>query len=120
MPERGAMPCDEETLARAQALFGPLAQPIADFVKRHPRGKGRGRSFSDTDKDIRELLMRRPSTVADIVEALALPKDQVDQSIERLIAADMVEARPGGRHIYFYVVADNPALTRKHHVSPLD
>ncbi len=120
MPERGAMPCDEQVLTRARKHFGPLAFPIADFVRRHPRGEGRGRSFSDIDKDIREMLMRRPSTIIDIIEALELPKDKVNHSIQRLIAAGMVEERISSGITFFHVVGKNPTLTCKHRVSPLE
>ena len=119
MPQRGAMPCDEATLARAKAVFGPKAQPIADFVKRRHRQNDQRRSFSDLDKDIREMLMRRPSTVPDIIEALSISKNDVDQSIERLLDARMIEARVAGKRTYYHVVGDILTLTRKSGVSPL-
>lgn len=113
MPERGAMPCDEETLARAQALFGPNAYPIADFVRRrHQRGDHR-RSFSDMDKDIREMLMRRPSTIPDIIEALSVSKEEIVDSIERLLTARMIDARDAGNQTYYHVVGNNLTLTDK-------
>ena len=114
MPERGAMPCSTEVLARAQALFGENAFPIAAFVDRprHPE-KRKSRRFSDRDKDIRELLLRRPSSAGDIAASLVIPRADVDSSLRALLAAGVVEARQRGDKVFFHVIGDNPGLTTK-------
>jgi wyosine [tRNA(Phe)-imidazoG37] synthetase (radical SAM superfamily) len=95
VPERGALPCDEETLARAVALFGPKAEPIGTFAQRD-RAARPLRSFDDFDKDIRETILRRPCTVADIAAAIAAPSDAVAASLARLESAGLAARRDGG------------------------
>jgi len=94
VPERGALPCDEEVLARAVAIFGPKAAPIGTFAKRGdaPRPP---RSFDDFDKDIRETILRRPCTVEDISASLGAPAEVVAASLARLEAAGLAARRSG-------------------------
>ena len=109
VPERGALPCSEETLHRAQALFGPKAMPIADFRRALrpsvPRGK-----FSDRDKDIREMLLRRPCSAADIASGLRMAEPAVRESLQRMVAACLVEVREVLGVAYFHVSSEKPTL----------
>ena len=110
VPERGAMPCSEETLHRAQALLGPKATPIADFRRAvvrpsDPRGK-----FFDQDKDIREMLLRRPCSAADIATGLRISEPAVRESLQRMVAAGLVEMREVLGTAYFHVSSENPTL----------
>ena len=109
VPERGALPCSEETLHRAQALLGPKAQPIADFRRvlrpNVPRGK-----FSDRDKDIREMLLRRPCSTADIASGLRMAEPEVRESLQRMVAAGLVEEREVLGVAYFHVSSKKPTL----------
>ncbi len=100
MPLRGALPCDKETLARATALFGPKARPIGDF--RDNRTQKRRHSFDDRDKDIREMLLRRPCTIEDIASSFSVTVDDARRSVERLEAAGLIERRPSGDSSYFH------------------
>lgn len=104
VPERGALPCDEETLGRAVALFGPKAAPIGKFTPRAAGPGGAGRSFSDFDKDIRETLRRRPCTAGDLAASLGAPPHVVRDSLDRLVAAGLVEAREGSTGTYYAAV----------------
>ena len=113
MPGRGALPADKEALARAQKLFGPLARPIGRFENRSPK---RGRSFStfsDRDKDIREMLLRRPSTIDDIVAALSLSPDEIRDSLKRLVTSGLVHKVSRGDTTYFHVSSTNPTILEK-------
>jgi wyosine [tRNA(Phe)-imidazoG37] synthetase (radical SAM superfamily) len=100
VPERGALPCDEEVLARAVAIFGPKAVPIGTFAKRDDATR-RPRSFDDFDKDIRETIMRRPCTIEDIAASLGASKEAVAQSLARLAASGLAERRDGGTGAYW-------------------
>jgi wyosine [tRNA(Phe)-imidazoG37] synthetase (radical SAM superfamily) len=100
VPERGALPCDEEVLAKAVAIFGPKAVPIGTFAKRenaaHP-----ARSFDDFDKDIREMILRRPCTVEDIAASLGALPSAVSESLARLEAAGLATRRDGETGAYY-------------------
>jgi wyosine [tRNA(Phe)-imidazoG37] synthetase (radical SAM superfamily) len=100
VPERGALPCDEETLARAVALFGPKAAPIGRFASTRETARPR-RAFDDFDKDVRETLLRRPCTAADLAASLGADRGAVDASLARLAAAGLAERRDGGADAYW-------------------
>jgi len=100
VPERGALPCDEDTLARAVALFGPKAVPIGSFAKTREASRPQ-RSFDDFDKDVRETLLRRPCTAEDLAAALGAGPAVVAESLSRLEAAGLVERRDGETGAYF-------------------
>jgi wyosine [tRNA(Phe)-imidazoG37] synthetase (radical SAM superfamily) len=113
VPERGALPCDRAVLERAAALFGPRATAIGAFKKRKQGSRHPGRAFSDRDKDIRALLMRRPCTADDIAAALGLSSAEVGESLGRLDQAGLVEQRPGIGEPYFHAPNPGPGLSRK-------
>ncbi|MCP4676084.1 MAG: radical SAM protein [Deltaproteobacteria bacterium] len=103
VPERGALPCYQDTLDRALELFGPKAKAIGAFTKRVQKTEGQARSFSDLDKDIREMLLRRPCTLDDIASSLGLERLEVERSLERLTSAGLVDSHPDQG--YYYVPA---------------
>lgn len=103
VPERGALPCDAAVLAAALSLFGPRAAPIGAFAERRAAEPAR-RSFDDRDKDIREMLLRRPCTVEDIAASLGLPRQEAIASLERLTAAGLVDRRAGAEGTYYHAV----------------
>jgi wyosine [tRNA(Phe)-imidazoG37] synthetase (radical SAM superfamily) len=112
VPERGALPCSEEVLARATALFGDKAHPIADFRPTWVRPLHPG-AFSDQDKDIRETLLRRPSTVRDIASGLSLPESRVQESLNRMLSLGIVETKQTEGALYFHVTSIHPSLLKK-------
>jgi wyosine [tRNA(Phe)-imidazoG37] synthetase (radical SAM superfamily) len=94
VPGRGAVPPDDSVLEKALAAFGPLARPIGSFLSR-PVARGSGRAFGDRDKDIREMLLRRPCTLKDICAALGMSPQEAEERLERLQQAGLVEQRVG-------------------------
>jgi wyosine [tRNA(Phe)-imidazoG37] synthetase (radical SAM superfamily) len=110
VPERDALPCDDRVLDRALELFGPKAHAIGSFEKRPPSKASHFRSFSDRDKDIREMLLRRPCTVSDIVSSLGLGRQAVIESLERLTKAGLVNSRSGQGDTYFHTENPNPTI----------
>ena len=113
VPKRGALPCDEETLSRAMALLGPKAAPIADFRSVASLRRRPGRTFTDRDKDIREMLMRRPSTAKDISVSLQIDEKIVRDSLGRMISSGLAEEREVMGTIYYHAVGENPTLGRR-------
>jgi wyosine [tRNA(Phe)-imidazoG37] synthetase (radical SAM superfamily) len=110
VPERDALPCDDRVLDRALELFGPKAHAIGVFDKHASNKSSSIRSFSDRDKDIREMLLRRPCTVSDIVSSLGLGRQVVVESLERLIKAGLINSRSGQGDIYFHTENPNPTI----------
>ncbi len=107
VPERGALPCDQEILARAMAAFGPRAHPIGRFSgSRGTRSRPGG--FDDTDKDVRELLLRRPCTGEDIASSLGLHRHEVAKILERLLGAGLVEPRVSNGVAWYHARGGNP------------
>ncbi len=111
MPERGALPCSEEVLDRALEIFGPRARSIGVFDKR-TRPAGKPHRFTDGDKDIREMLLRRPCTLAEIVASLGRSPAEVEQSLERLMQAGFIAVRSGQDGTYYHAPTANPTLLR--------
>ena len=105
VPERGALPCDEDTLARAVAIFGPKAAAIGKFTPRDAAPRDARRAFSDFDKDIRETLARRPCTEADLSASLGAQPRAVAESLARLVAAGLAEVRAGEAGAYYAAVS---------------
>jgi wyosine [tRNA(Phe)-imidazoG37] synthetase (radical SAM superfamily) len=101
MPERGALPCDDEVLARAVALFGPKAAAIGKFTPRDAAPRDAKRAFSDFDKDIRETLQRRPCTADDLAASLRADPRAVAESLARLVGAGLAEIRQGETGAYY-------------------
>ena len=109
VPERGALPCDEDTLALAQSILGPKAVPIATFEKRHRPAK-QHHDFNDMDKNVRETLMRRPSTVNDICDSHGLEPSAANEILRRLEAAGLIIAEPTEQGTYFRIAGQNPTI----------
>jgi wyosine [tRNA(Phe)-imidazoG37] synthetase (radical SAM superfamily) len=110
IPERGALPCDETVLTLAQNIFGPRAHPIGSFHTKRAAQPSRTRTFDDRDKDVREMLMRRPCTAADISSSLGLDPGVVTGILARLTDAGLIESRPGGQGAYYHCVSPHPSV----------
>ena len=101
VPERGALPCNDDTLAMAQKIFGPKAHPIGSFIKKRDTHSLGGRSFDDRDKDVREMLMRRPCTAKDISDSMNINIHEVIKIIGRLVQAGLATEQPSDKDIYY-------------------
>lgn len=115
VPERGALPCDEDVLERALAIFGPSARAIGKFESRGGNQRGAKPLFSDLDKDIREMLLRRPCTLADIISATGRIRNEVVEALERLTRAGLIDTTPGHEAAYFTtrVISPKPEGRRR-------
>jgi wyosine [tRNA(Phe)-imidazoG37] synthetase (radical SAM superfamily) len=113
VPERGALPCDAEVLDRAMQLFGPLAQPIGTFKKtNHIAQANRRKKFSDFDKDIREIILRRPCTVRDIENALGVSAELIKASLDQLEAAGLVDSTMVESERYYQISGMRPTMLK--------
>lgn len=109
VPERGALPCDEDTLELAKSILGPKAVPIAKFEKRH-RSQKQLHEFNDVDKNVRETLMRRPCTLKDICDSHGLDEPTASDIIHRLQAAGLITADHTEAGTYYRVPGQNPTI----------
>jgi wyosine [tRNA(Phe)-imidazoG37] synthetase (radical SAM superfamily) len=112
IPERGAIPCNESALNRALEILGPKAHAIGTFKQPNEASQTVSHSFSDRDKDIREILLRRPCTINDIAASLGLRHTEVTQSLGRLKTAGLIQSRRGNRETYFHITTPNPTILR--------
>ncbi len=110
VPERGAMPSDDDVLQKALAAFGPRAYAIGRFAKRMDVRSSRGRPFDDRDKDIRQMLLRRPCTQEDIANSLGIKRQELIKILERLTEAGLVTRRITDGGVYYRVVGSNPTI----------
>ncbi len=113
VPERGALPCFDEVLDRALEIFGPRAKAVGTFQPHTEGQTGRAKSFSDLDKDIRGMLLRRPCTVEDIAVSSGLQRNEVLNSLERLTAAGLVDSRSSQGGTYFHIPSANPTILKR-------
>lgn len=109
VPERGAMPCDEDALRRALEAFGPRAHAIGKFTRAAAAGGRTSRRFDDNDKDVREMLLRRPCTQEDIAGALGIKRHEVIKILERLVEAGLARSRVSKEGIYYHVPGKRPS-----------
>lgn len=101
VPERGALPCDKQTLARALAMFGPTARAIGSFAQKTTTEPSGPRRFTDEDKNVKEMLARRPCTASDIAASLSLSPAHVEAILNRLLHAGLVAPAPGEGETYY-------------------
>lgn len=100
VPERGALPCDEDTLELAKSILGPKAVPIAKFEKHH-RAASQQHEFNDMDKNVRETLLRRPCTLNDICNSHGLSTEDAGAILERLTSAGLVVASQTDEGLFY-------------------
>lgn len=92
--------CDESVLKKAMALFGPTAHPIASFIPK--RQAGASLAFGK-EREIQEMLMRRPCTAADVAASLGLHPHEAAKALQNLLAQDLIESRISQGEIYYHV-----------------
>ncbi len=100
VPERGALPSTEETLALARQIFGPRAVPIATFARK-PATLDSATRLRDADRSVRETLGRRPSTVADLCASHGLSRQEATDILERLMKEGLAFADPQGDQVFY-------------------
>ncbi len=113
VPERHALPAGQDVLSRALRLFGPKSHAIGTFEKCQSNTTATVRSFSDLDKDISEMLARRPCTADDISASLGTPTEMVKASLDRLLTAGLVDRRSGQAGSYYHIPSHNPTIRDK-------
>ena len=88
-----------ERLEEFAPLFTPNAEVIAEFRELHQREEARA-----DDKQILDMLRRRPCSLEDIANGLCLHRHQAAKSIEFLLAQGSIEGSQVGETTFFQPV----------------
>ncbi len=109
--ESFAEPVPREHLTWLAVFFEPRAEVIADYAG-HPRES----EPAVSERDILEMLRRRPSSIQDIVAALGLHSNEAIKYVEHLCHRELIEpvVKPWG--VYYRAVrpTDHPAEDAEH------
>ncbi|MEJ5357323.1 MAG: radical SAM protein [Desulfobacterales bacterium] len=108
--ERFAKPVSRTKLQELARRLGEKAECIADFPSSAP---GAARADRAVDRDILELLARRPCTVADLAAGLVIHPQEAVKHLEHLLRRGLLAAEqaPGGER-YFRCKRARPARIR--------
>ncbi len=96
-PGGKVLPSTAGRLEAAARAFGPAARIVAEY--RGPRVPDSGR---DAEKQVLEMLSRRPCTVEDIQSSLGIHPNEIIKMLDQAVKAGKVQQREGrGRTYYF-------------------
>lgn len=109
LPEKGAMPCDEDTLRLAQSILGSAAKPVGNFKRRDFSPKKHS-AHTDRDKEIWETLLRRPCTLDDLQNSLGIERKSTEDSLLRLMENRVVKKDLQEERIYYRAVAPKTTI----------
>jgi len=93
-----AAPVQRHRLEELASVFSPPAEVVADY-----RGVHQKREFAAGREAIMGLLRRRPCSIEDIAEGLAMHRNEVVKHIEELAAQGMLDqSSSGGKRYYSF------------------
>jgi len=93
-----ALPVSREEILRLAEIFGGRAEIIADYRGTHKQSEFRARR-----SDVLELLSRRPCTLEDIANGLALHRNEVVKHVEELSEEGKIVLEKRGLKLYYRV-----------------
>jgi wyosine [tRNA(Phe)-imidazoG37] synthetase (radical SAM superfamily) len=96
--EECALPVPRDVLERLASLFEPCAEVIADFCPSTARFTG-----AVSQKDVLDLLSRRPCTVRDVAHGLGIHVAEAAKRLEALSASGVVTGIRRSRRCYYTV-----------------
>ncbi len=102
--EKHAVGVSSERLGELAPMFHPGAEIIADF-----RGVHQQAEFAAGREEILEMLRRRPCSVDDVAQGLAMHRNEVLKYIEELNADGLLEESVTADKLY-YKIAEEPSL----------
>jgi len=94
--EHYAMAADRQRLEELAALFEPTAEVIADSGGIHARPE-----FAASRKAVLEMTQRRPCSIDDIAEGLAMHRNEAAKYVEDPSAEATVETRVSAGKLYY-------------------
>jgi wyosine [tRNA(Phe)-imidazoG37] synthetase (radical SAM superfamily) len=106
--ESFAMTVPEDLMLCLATAFGDRAEVITDYKGIAPDGNWNGKTSQRKGnlQDITELIIRRPCTLEDIVNALGLGHNEAVKAIEVLLSKGIIRSELVGRRRFFRVARD--------------
>lgn len=96
--EQSAVPVSRSRLEAIAAKFGPTAEIIADY-----RGVHAQSDFQARQQTLKELISRRPCTLEDMVQGLAIHRNEAVKYIEEFKAAGILRMNGSGEQTYYSI-----------------
>ncbi len=93
-----ALPVSHERLSELAGLFEPCAEVIVDF------SPSSSRAFSGNEKNILEMLRRRPCTSSQIANVFGMHLNEVSKYIGKLLRKGVIRTKGGGAGAYYSAV----------------
>ena len=98
--ESFALPVPKDQLQTFAAQLSENAQVIADYQKVHSQ-----KTFTATRDDILQLLQRRPCSIKDIAEGLALHRNEVVKYVEDLSRLGKIQSETQNNCLYYKTIS---------------
>jgi len=96
--ERWAAPLNSEEMEEIQAFFGEKASIISEF-DRHPLSLPE----MNVKEEIFRILERRPLSFIDLSERMAIPKKELEATIQPMVEEGKIKTRRFGDSVYYEV-----------------
>jgi wyosine [tRNA(Phe)-imidazoG37] synthetase (radical SAM superfamily) len=104
--DKYAYPVSQSRLMKLSRRFDPPAEVIADY-----RGVHTQEEFRTGQKEVLEMILRRPCSKEDIAQGLCMHRNEVIKYMEKLTALGKVETQKANGHI-FYCGKRTPAIIK--------
>jgi wyosine [tRNA(Phe)-imidazoG37] synthetase (radical SAM superfamily) len=96
--ERWAAPLNSKEMGEIQAFFGEQASIISEF-DRHPLSLPE----MNVKEEVFRILKRRPLSLIDLSERMAIPKKELEATIQPMVEEGKVKTRRFGDSVYYEV-----------------
>jgi wyosine [tRNA(Phe)-imidazoG37] synthetase (radical SAM superfamily) len=96
--EPWAAPLNSEELEKIQAFFGEKALIISEF-DRHPLSLPE----NNVKEEIFRILKRRPLSLIDLSQRMAIPKEELETTMQPMVEEGKIKTRRFGNSIYYEV-----------------
>ncbi len=96
--EKWAIPLSQKEMEEIQGFFGERASIISEFDRHLSMASRR-----DVQREILEILKRRPLSASDLSNGMGIPKKELDGYIKPLIDEGKIQSRQFGDSIYYEI-----------------
>lgn len=96
--ERRAAPLNQKEMEEILAFFGERASVISEFDRHSPMVSER-----DIQREILEILKRRPLSASDLSKGMGISKDELDRYITSLTEAGKIQSRLFAGSVYYEI-----------------
>ena len=96
--EHFAVPLTKEEMHKFAEIFGKNAEVIADYSHVHEQ-----KDFAASRKDVVNLLKRRPCSLEDIIEGLAIHRNEALKHLEHLLEEGSIKSEAKDGKLYYLI-----------------